>query len=61
MNCPIDENDYNDAENDTLSNLEENSEIILNEDGILIKKGNRTVEKKNAESIKINKNGITIK
>jgi phage shock protein PspC (stress-responsive transcriptional regulator) len=61
MNCPIDENDYNDAENDTLSNLEENSEIILNEDGILIKKGNKTVEKENAESIKINKNGITIK
>ncbi|WP_396150418.1 PspC domain-containing protein [Flavobacterium sp.] len=61
MNCPIDENDYNDVENDTLSNLEENSEIILNEDGILIKKGNKTVEKENAESIKINKNGITIK
>jgi phage shock protein PspC (stress-responsive transcriptional regulator) len=61
MNCPIDENDYNDVENDTLSNLEENSEIILNEDGILIKKGNKTVEKENVESIKINKNGITIK
>jgi len=61
MNCPIDENDYNDVENDTISNSEENSEIILNEDGILIKKGNKTVEKENAESIKINKNGITIK
>jgi phage shock protein PspC (stress-responsive transcriptional regulator) len=61
MNCPIDENDYKDVENDTLSNSEENSEIILNEDGILIKKGNKTVEKENAESIKINKNGITIK
>jgi phage shock protein PspC (stress-responsive transcriptional regulator) len=61
MNCPIDENDYNDVENDTLSNSEENSEIILNEDGILIKKGNKTVEKENVESIKINKNGITIK
>ena len=61
MNCPINENDYNDVENDTISNLEENSEIILNEDGILIKKGNKTVEKENAESIKINKNGITIK
>jgi hypothetical protein len=61
INCPIEENEYNDVENDTLSNLEENSEIILNEDGILIKKGNKTVEKENAESIKINKNGITIK
>lgn len=61
MNCPIDENDYNDVENDIISNSEENSEIILNEDGILIKKGNKTVEKENAESIKINKNGITIK
>ena len=61
MNCPIDENDYNDVENDTILNLEENSEIILNEDGILIKKGNKTVERENVESIKINKNGITIK
>lgn len=61
MNCPIDENDYNDVENDTISNLEENSEIILNEDGILIKKGNKTVEKENVESIKIKKNSITIK
>jgi phage shock protein PspC (stress-responsive transcriptional regulator) len=61
INCPIEENEYNDVENDTISNLEENSEIILNEDGILIKKGNKTVEKENAESIKINKNGITIK
>ena len=61
INCPIEENEYNDVENDTISNLEENSEIILNEDGILIKKGNNTVEKENAESIKINKNGITIK
>lgn len=61
MNCPIDENDYNDVENDTISNLEENSEIILNEDGILIKKGNKTVEKEHVESIKIKKNSITIK
>jgi phage shock protein PspC (stress-responsive transcriptional regulator) len=61
MNCPIDENEYDDVENDTISNLEENSEIILNEDGILIKKGNKTVEKENVESIKIKKNSITIK
>ncbi len=60
-NCPIDENEYNDVENDTISILEENSEIILNEDGILIKKGNKTVEKENIESIKINKNSVTIK
>jgi phage shock protein PspC (stress-responsive transcriptional regulator) len=61
INCPIEENEYNDVENDTISILEENSEIILNEDGILIKKGNKTVEKENIESIKINKNSVTIK
>ena len=62
LDCPNDEYTHDDkTKNDTLSNLEENSEIILNEDGILIKKGNKTVEKENAESIKINKNGITIK
>jgi len=60
-NCPPEENEYDDLENDTISNFEENSEIILNEDGVLIKKGDKTVEKQNVESIKINKDGVTIK
>lgn len=60
-NCPPEENEYDDLENDTISNIEENSEIILNEDGVLIKKGDKTVEKQNVESIKINKDGVTIK
>lgn len=60
-NCPNDENEYDDLENDSISNSEENSEIILNEDGVLIKKGNKTVEKQNVESIKINKDGVIIK
>ena len=62
LDCPNDEYTHEEkTNNDTISNLEENSEIILNEDGILIKKGNKTVEKENVESIKINKNNITIK
>ncbi|WP_329806642.1 PspC domain-containing protein [Flavobacterium facile] len=60
-NCPPEENEYDDLENDTISNFEDNSEIILNEDGVLIKKGDKTVEKQNVESIKINKDGVTIK
>ncbi len=60
-NCPNNENEYDDLENDSISNSEENSEIILNEDGVLIKKGNKTVEKQNVESIKINKDGVIIK
>lgn len=60
-NCPPEENEYDEVENDTLSNFDDNSEIILNEDGVLIKKGDKTVEKQNVESIKINKDGVTIK
>ena len=62
LDCPNDEYTHEEKiKNDTISNLDENSEIILNEEGILIKKGNKTVEKENVESIKINKDGITIK
>jgi len=60
-NCPPEENEYNDLENDSISNFDKNSEIILNEDGVLIKKGNKTVEKQHVESIKINEDGVTIK
>jgi phage shock protein PspC (stress-responsive transcriptional regulator) len=60
-NCPPEENEYDDVENDTISNFDGNSEIILNEEGVLIKKGDKTVEKQNVESIKINKDGVTIK
>ena len=60
-NCPPEENEYDDVENDKISNFDGNSEIILNEEGVLIKKGDKTVEKQNVESIKINKDGVTIK
>lgn len=60
-NCPPDEYEYNDEESDTILNSDENSEIILNEEGVLIKKGDKTVEKQNVESIKIDKDGVTIK
>ncbi len=60
IDCPENEKE-NISTNDTLLNNDENSEIILNEDGVLIKKGKRTIEKQNVESIKINKEGVTIK
>lgn len=61
-NCPPEENDFeNDFENDTITNYDDNAEIILNEEGVLIKKGKKTIEKKDVESIKIDNKGVTIK
>jgi phage shock protein PspC (stress-responsive transcriptional regulator) len=60
LDCPVDP-DNDDVENDTISDFNDNSEIILNEDGVLIKKGDKSLEMKNVESIKINKEGVTIK
>lgn len=66
LNCPNDENEWDDVENDSINNTEsENidtaldsiSSITLNKDGILVKKDN----KKEIQVLKINKNGINIK
>jgi phage shock protein PspC (stress-responsive transcriptional regulator) len=66
LNCPSDENEWNDAENDSIIDmdnidmdtaLDSISSITLNKDGILVKKDN----KKEVQVIKINKDGINIK
>jgi hypothetical protein len=66
LNCPDNENEWDDHENDSIINLsDENmdtaldsiSSITLNKDGILVKKDN----KKEVQVLKINKDGINIK
>jgi phage shock protein PspC (stress-responsive transcriptional regulator) len=65
LNCPNDENEWDDVENDSINLSDENldtaldsiSSITLNKDGILVKKDN----KKEVQVIKINKDGINIK
>jgi phage shock protein PspC (stress-responsive transcriptional regulator) len=65
LNCPNDENEWDDVENDSINLSDENldnaldsiSSITLNKDGILVKKDN----KKEVQVLKINKDGINIK
>ncbi len=66
LNCPNDENEWNDLENDSIvdmddvnmdTTLDSISSITLNKDGILVKKDN----KKEVQVLKINKDGINIK
>jgi phage shock protein PspC (stress-responsive transcriptional regulator) len=66
LNCPNDENDWDDLENDSIVDmdnvnmdtaLDSISSITLNKDGILVKKDN----KKEVQVLKINKDGINIK
>ena len=65
LNCPADENDYEDNEYEHNKGLEisedSTASVILNKDGILIKKTGQADENKEVKSVKINKDGITIK
>lgn len=58
LNCPPEENEWNDVESETGNDT--TTSVILNEKGILIKK-NATEENRDVKSVKINKDGITIK
>ena len=66
LNCPNDENEWNDLKNDSIVDMDDVnmdtaldsiSSITLNKDGILVKKDN----KKEVQVLKINKDGINIK
>ncbi len=71
LNCPDDENaDYNDVENTTLNKnssddsnniVDSTSTLQIDKDGIVIKKTGKKSGDKEIESVKINKDGITIK
>lgn len=62
LDCPADENDWEDVEDAEGINIENDSttSVILNDKGILIKKSN-SEEHKEVKSVKINEDGITIK
>jgi len=63
LDCPADENDYEDVEGSEGLEVSKDTtaSIILNENGILIKKAGQADENKEVKSVKINKDGIIIK
>lgn len=60
LNCPPEENEWNDVE-DADENDSTATSVILNKNGILIKKDKKESEAKPINSVKINEDGITIK
>lgn len=59
MNCPPEENEWNDVENADVDST--STSVTLNENGILIKEQNKEEVDKEVKSVKISKDGITIK
>ena len=59
LNCPPEENEWNDVENTDADST--STSVTLNEKGILIKEQNKEEVDKEVKSVKINKDGITIK
>ena len=60
LNCPADENEYNDVDTDTENDSIETS-VTINEDGVSVTNDTLTNSKKNLKELKINKDGIIIK
>ncbi|TDE07855.1 PspC domain-containing protein [Flavobacterium sandaracinum] len=60
LNCPADENEYNDVdtapENDSIE-----TSVTINKDGVSVKNDTLINSKKNLKELKINKDGIIIK
>ncbi|RDI58214.1 PspC domain-containing protein [Flavobacterium glaciei] len=58
LNCPADENEYNDVEteNDSIE-----TSVTINEDGVSVTNDTLINSKKNLKELKINKDGIIIK
>jgi hypothetical protein len=60
LNCPIEENEYNDISNDTIPNTSSTS-VTIDKNGIQIKEDNKAEEKRDFKGLKINEDGIIIK
>ena len=60
LNCPIEENEYNDISNDTIPNTSSTS-VTIDKNGIQIKEENKAEEKRDFKGLKINEDGIIIK
>ena len=56
LNCPTDENEYNNSENDSTE-----TSVTINEDGISVTNDTLINSKNNIKELKINKDGIIIK
>lgn len=60
LNCPADENEYNDVDTDIENDSIETS-VTINEDGVSVTSDTLINSKKNLKELKINKDGIIIK
>lgn len=60
LNCPADEDEWDDLENEIENDIE-NSEITINENGVQIKSDTVISNSKDIKELKINKDGIIIK
>jgi hypothetical protein len=60
LNCPADENEYNDVDTDTENDSIETS-VTINKDGVSVTNDTLINSKKNLKELKTNKDGIIIK
>ena len=60
LNCPVEENEYNDVEINTTEDSV-TSTVTISTDGIHIKETNKSEEKRNFKGLEINKEGVIIK
>ncbi|MFV5699436.1 PspC domain-containing protein [Flavobacterium sp. ZT3R17] len=60
LNCPADENEYDDVDNDTDNDSTQTS-VTINKNGVSVKNDTIINSKNNIQELKINKDGIIIK
>jgi hypothetical protein len=60
LNCPADENEYDDVDNDTDNDSTQTS-VTINKEGVSVKNDTIINSKNNIQELKINKDGIIIK
>jgi len=60
LNCPIDENEYNDVVSDSISDNQSTS-ITIDKNGVQIKEQNKEVDSRDFKGLEINDKGIIIK
>ena len=60
LNCPADENEYDDVDNETNSDSNQTS-VTINKEGVSVKNDTIINSKNNIQELKINKDGIIIK
>lgn len=61
LNCPADENEYNDVEINETDNDSTQTSVTINQEGVSVKNDTIINSKNNIKELKINKDGIIIK